>query len=128
LVIIINVRAGGGGDAMRWFLKRAGWGKLIGTRTWGGLVGMAGGPPLMDGGFVGAPSSGIYNPISGEWEVENIGVPPDIEVEQDPAQVRKGRDPQLERAVEVVLEELKKNPPPVLRRPAFPNYNRATGK
>jgi hypothetical protein len=104
--------------------RRAGVGKLIGTRTWGGLVGMAGGPPLMDGGFVGAPSSGIYNPITGEWEVENIGVPPDIEVEQDPALVRKGRDPQLEKAVEVAMEELKNNPPAVLRRPAFPNYNR----
>jgi tricorn protease len=127
-VMIINERAGSGGDAMPWYFKRAGVGKLIGTRTWGGLVGMAGGPPLMDGGFVGAPSSGIYNPISGEWEVENVGVPPDIEVEQDPALVRKGRDPQLEKAVEVVLEELKKNPPPVLRRPAFPNYNRPAGK
>jgi tricorn protease len=123
-VMIINERAGSGGDAMPWYFKRAGVGKLIGTRTWGGLVGMAGGPTLMDGGFVGAPSSGIYNPLSGEWEVENIGVPPDIEVEQDPALVRKGRDPQLEKAVEVVLEELKSNPPPVLRRPAFPNYNR----
>ncbi len=98
-VMIINERAGSGGDAMPWYFKRAGVGKLIGTRTWGGLVGMAGGPPLMDGGFVGAPSSGIYNPLTGEWEVENIGVPPDIEVEQDPALVRKGRDPQLEKAV-----------------------------
>ncbi len=70
---------------------------------------MAGGPGLMDGGFVGAPSSGIYNPITGEWEVENIGVPPDIEVEQDPALVRQGHDPQLEKAVAVVMEELKKN-------------------
>lgn len=121
-VMIINERAGSGGDAMPWYFKRAGVGKLIGTRTWGGLVGMAGGPPLMDGGFVGAPSSGIYNPLTGEWEVENIGVPPDIEVEQEPALVRKGHDPQLEKAVEVALEELKKNPPPVLRRPAFPNH------
>ncbi len=127
-VMIINERAGSGGDAMPWYFKRAGVGKLIGTRTWGGLVGMAGGPPLMDGGFVGAPSSGIYNPLTGEWEVENIGVPPDIEVEQDPALVRKGRDPQLEKAVEVVLEELKKNPPPVLRRPAFPNYSRPAAR
>ena len=125
-VMIINERAGSGGDAMPWYFKRTGVGKLIGTRTWGGLVGMAGGPPLMDGGFVGAPSSGIYNPLSGEWEVENVGVPPDIEVEQDPALVRKGRDPQLEKAVEIVLEELKKNPPPVLRRPPFPTYNRPT--
>ena len=64
-VMIINERAGSGGDAMPWYFKRAGVGKLIGTRTWGGLVGMAGGPPLMDGGFVGAPSSGIYNPLTG---------------------------------------------------------------
>ena len=121
-VMLINERAGSGGDAMPWYFKRASVGKLIGTRTWGGLVGMNGAPPLMDGGFVAAPSSGIYNPITGEWEVENIGVGPDIEVEQDPALVRKGHDPQLEKAVEVVLEELKKNPPPKLRRPAFPNY------
>ena len=122
-VMIINERAGSGGDAMPWYFRRAGVGKLIGTRTWGGLVGMAGGPVLMDGGFVGAPSSGIYNPVSGEWEVENIGVPPDIEVEQDPALIRQGHDPQLEKAVEVVLEELKTNPPPKLRHPAFPNYH-----
>ena len=127
-VMIINERAGSGGDAMPWYFKRAGVGKLIGTRTWGGLVGMAGGPGLMDGGFLGAPSSGIYNPLTGEWEVENIGVPPDFEVEQDPALVRKGRDPQLEKAVEVVLEELKNSPPPKLRRPAFPNYHRTASQ
>jgi len=126
--MLINERAGSGGDAMPWYFRRAGVGKLIGTRTWGGLVGMAGGPGLMDGGSVGAPSSGIYNPLTGEWEVENVGVPPDIEVEQDPALVRKGRDPQLEKAVEVVMEELKKNPPPKLRRPAFPNYHRSGGQ
>ncbi|MFN7998609.1 MAG: PDZ domain-containing protein [Bryobacteraceae bacterium] len=127
-VMIINERAGSGGDAMPWYFKRAGVGKLIGTRTWGGLVGMAGGPGLMDGGFIGAPSSGIYNPLTGEWEVENIGVPPDIEVDQDPALVRKGRDPQLEKAVEVVMAELKENPPPKLRHPAFPNYYRSAAR
>ncbi len=126
--MLINESAGSGGDAMPWYFKRAGVGKLIGTRTWGGLVGMAGAPPLIDGGIVTAPSSGIYNPISGEWEVENIGVAPDIEVEQDPALVRKGRDPQLEKAVAVVMEELKKNPLPTLRRPSFPNYQSAGPK
>jgi tricorn protease len=85
---------------------------------------MASAPPLMDGGIVTAPTSGIYNPLSGEWEVENIGVAPDVEVEQDPAMVRKGQDPQLEKAVEVILKELRKNPPPKLRRPDFPNYHR----
>jgi tricorn protease len=124
-VMIINERAGSGGDAMPWFFKRAGAGKLIGTRTWGGLVGWAGAPPLMDGGYVSAPSSGFYNPLTGEWEVENIGIAPDIEVEQAPAEVRKGRDPQLEKAVEVVLEDLKKSPPPKFRRPAFPDHYRS---
>jgi tricorn protease len=123
-VMMINETAGSGGDAMPWYFRRAGVGKLIGTRTWGGLVGMAGAPQLMDGAFIGAPSSGIYNPLSGEWEVENIGVPPDVEVELDPALVRQGHDPQLEKAVEVVMEELKHSPPPTLRRPAFPNYNK----
>lgn len=127
-VMLINERAGSGGDAMPWYFRRAGVGKLIGTRTWGGLVGMAGGPGLMDGGFVGAPSSGIYNPITGEWEVENIGVPPDLEVEQDPALVRQGRDPQLEKAIAVVMEELKETPPPKLRRPPFPNYHRTASQ
>lgn len=74
-VMIINEHAGSRGDAMPWYFKRAGVGKLVGTRTWGGLVGMVGGPGLMDGGFLGAPSSGIYNPLTGEWEVENIGIP-----------------------------------------------------
>jgi tricorn protease len=124
-VMIINEMAGSGGDAMPWYFKRAGVGKLVGTRTWGGLVGMAGAPQLMDGGFVTAPSSGVYNPISGEWEVENIGVAPDVEVELDPALVRQGHDPQLEKAVQVVLDELKKNPPPKLRRPPFPSYKQA---
>lgn len=121
-VMIINERAGSGGDAMPWYFRRSGAGKLIGTKTWGGLVGAAGAPALMDGGVVTAPASGIYNPLSGEWEVENIGVAPDIEVEQDPALVRKGQDPQLEKAIEVVMRELEKNPPPQFRRPAFPNY------
>jgi tricorn protease len=123
-VMIINERAGSGGDAMPWYFKRSGAGTLVGTRTWGGLVGMAGAPALMDGGVVSAPSSGIYNPFTGAWEVENIGVAPDVEVEQDPALVRAGHDPQLEKAVDVVLQELKKNPPPSFRRPAFPRYPR----
>ena len=121
--MIVNESAGAGGDAMPWYFRRTGAGKLVGTRTWGGLVGIGGTPQLMDGGFLTAPSAGIYNPISGEWEVENVGIAPDVEVEQDPALVRQGKDPQLERAVQIVLEELKKNPPPKMRRPAYPNYH-----
>ncbi len=122
-VMIINEFAGSGGDAMPWYFRRAGVGKLIGKKTWGGLVGRAGAPELMDGGTVTAPSSGVFNPISGQWEVENIGVAPDIEVELDPEAVRQGRDPQLEKAIEVVLAELKKTPPPAIRRPPYPNYH-----
>lgn len=122
-VMIINEFAGSGGDAMPWYFRRAGVGKLVGKKTWGGLVGRAGAPELMDGGMVTAPSSAVFNPVSGQWEVENIGIAPDIEVELDPEAVRQGRDPQLEKAIEVVLAELKKAPPPVIRRPAYPNYH-----
>jgi tricorn protease len=121
-VMIINEFAGSGGDAMPWYFKRAGVGKLIGKRTWGGLVGRAAAPSLMDDGFVSAPSSGVWNP-NGRWEVENHGVAPDIEVEQDPELVRQGRDPQLEAAVELVLRELEKNPVARPKRPPYPNYH-----
>ena len=124
-VMIINEFAGSGGDAMPWYFHRAGVGKLIGKRTWGGLVGRAVAPELMDGGFASAPSSGVWNP-KGDWEVENRGISPDIEVEHDPELIRQGRDPQLEKAVQVVMEELKKNPVPQPKRPAYPNYH--TGK
>jgi tricorn protease len=120
-VMIINEIAGSGGDAMPNYFRRAGVGKLIGKRTWGGLVGRAGAPPLMDGGFVTAPSSAVWSP-TGEWDAENVGIPPDIEVEHDPELVRKGRDPQLEKAIEIVLAELQKNPVPKPKRPAYPRY------
>jgi tricorn protease len=123
-VMIINEFAGSGGDAMPWYFKRAGVGKLIGKRTWGGLVGRAAAPSLMDDGFVSAPSSGVWNP-NGQWEVENRGISPDIEVEHDPELVRQGRDPQLEKAVEVVMQELEKNPVARPKRPAYPNYHGA---
>jgi len=121
-VMIVNEFAGSGGDAMPWYFRRAGVGKLVGKRTWGGLVGRAAAPPLMDDGFVSAPSSGVWNP-NGQWEVENAGVAPDIEVEHDPELVRQGRDPQLEKAVEVVMKELEKSPVPRPKRPAYPNYH-----
>jgi len=76
----------------------------------------------MDDGFVTAPSSGVWNP-NGQWEVENQGIAPDIEVELDPELVRQGRDPQLEKAVEVVMRELEKNPVARPKRPAYPNYH-----
>jgi tricorn protease len=122
-VMIINELAGSGGDAMPNYFRRAGVGKLIGKRTWGGLVGRAGAPPLLDGGFVTAPSSAVWSP-TGEWDAENVGIAPDIEVEQDPELVRKGQDPQLERAIDVVMQELAKNPAPKPKRPAYPKYHK----
>jgi tricorn protease len=121
-VMVINEYAGSGGDMMPWLFRAAGIGPLVGKRTWGGLVGMAGAAPLMDGGFTGAPQSGFWNP-NGTWDVENHGVNPDIEVENDPASLKAGRDPQLEKAVEVCLELLTKNPPPKHKKPAYPNYH-----
>jgi tricorn protease len=121
-VMIINEFAGSGGDAMPWYFKRAGVGKLIGKRTWGGLVGRAAAPPLMDDGFVSAPSSHVWNP-EGKYDIENIGMPPDIEVEMDPELVRQGRDPQLEKAIEVVLKDLEKTPVLRPKRPAFSKYH-----
>src|SRR5207247_2336688 len=124
-VMLINEFAGSGGDAMPWYFRRAGVGKLVGKRTWGGLVGRAGAPPLMDGGIVTAPSSGVWGP-EGQWDAENVGVPPDVEVEHDPELVRQGKDPQLERAVQLVMAELEKNPVPKPKRPAYPNCHKRT--
>jgi tricorn protease len=122
-VMIINEMAGSGGDAMPNYFRRAGVGKLIGTRTWGGLVGRAGAPALMDGGFVTAPSSGVWGP-AGEWDAENIGIAPDIEVELDPELVRNGNDPQLERAIKIVMTELESHPVPKPKRPPYPDYHK----
>lgn len=121
-VMLINEFAGSGGDAMPWYFRRAGTGKLIGKRTWGGLVGRAFAPALMDGGRVTAPSSAVWDPVESQWIAENVGVSPDIEVEHDPELVRQGRDPQLEAAVKHILAELEKTPPKKLVRPKFPAY------
>jgi tricorn protease len=119
--MIINEFAGSGGDAMPWYFRKAGVGPLVGMRTWGGLVGAGGYPQLLDGGFVTAPRWAIYG-TKGQWEVENHGIDPDIEVELEPKLVREGHDPQLEKAVETVMEMLRKNPPPTYARPPYPVY------
>jgi tricorn protease len=122
-VMLINEHAGSGGDALPWMFRKLGTGPLIGTRTWGGLIGIGGYPPLMDGGEVTAPREGLYNPDTGEFDVENKGVSPDIEVDLDPALWRQGHDPQLEKGVEVALQELKEHPVPPIKRPKYPVYH-----
>jgi tricorn protease len=121
--MLINEYAGSGGDAMPYYFKRAKVGPLVGKRTWGGLVGRAGAPSLMDGGFVTAPSSGVWSP-EGEWIAENVGILPDVEVEFEPELVRQGKDPQLEKAISIVMEELAKNPLPKPKRPAYPDHHK----
>jgi tricorn protease len=119
--MIINEFAGSGGDLLPWYFRRSRLGPLVGKRTWGGLVGNLSNPRLLDGGRVTAPNFAFFTP-EGTWEVENRGVAPDLEVEYDPYEVRKGHDPQLEKAVELVLQELKKHPPKQPRRPEYPDY------
>ncbi len=118
--LLINQTAGSGGDYFPWMFHHEKIGPLIGKRTWGGLVGILGTPVLIDGGAVTAPNLAIWTPEGG-YIVENVGIPPDIEVEQTPKDVIAGHDPQLERAIAWVMDELRKNPPPTVKRPPYPD-------
>ncbi|MEO5932250.1 MAG: PDZ domain-containing protein, partial [Duganella sp.] len=117
--MLIDETAGSGGDLLPWMFRKNQMGPLIGKRTWGGLVGVLGFPVLLDGGTITAPNLAFWT-RDGGWGVENEGVAPDIEVDQTPADVIAGRDPQLEKAIEVIKAELAKNPPARPPRPAFP--------
>ncbi|WP_343731108.1 PDZ domain-containing protein [Duganella sp.] len=118
--MLIDETAGSGGDLLPWMFRQNKMGPLIGKRTWGGLVGILGFPVLLDGGTITAPNLAFWTRDKG-WGVENEGVAPDIEVDQNPADVIAGRDPQLEKAIEVIKAELAKNPPVRPVHPAFPN-------
>jgi tricorn protease len=124
--MLINQNAGSGGDAMPWLFRQAKLGPLVGVRTWGGLVGIGGYPVLLDGGSVTAPRTALYN-LNGEFDIENKGVAPDVEVEDDPKSVAAGHDPQLEKAIAILLDELKKNPPTQYAVPPYPNYHQNDG-
>ncbi|MGA8110756.1 MAG: PDZ domain-containing protein, partial [Acidobacteriaceae bacterium] len=124
--MITNQSAGSGGDLLPWYFRKAGLGPLVGTRTWGGLVGIGGYPELLDGGSVTAPRTAIYG-LHGQFEVENHGIAPDIEVEYDPKDVAAGHDPQLDRAVQYVMEQLKEHPLPTYQKPPYPNYHQHDG-
>jgi len=125
-VMIVNEMAGSGGDALPWYFRKQKIGPIVGKRTWGGLVGIGGYPELIDGGSVTAPRWALYG-LEGDWEVENVGIAPDIEVDLDPAAVRQGHDPQLEKAVEVVMRLLTEHPLPEYKRPVYPNYHLKDG-
>ena len=105
-VMLIDQDAGSGGDFLPYSFRQLGIGKLIGTRTWGGLIGIAANPALMDGGFLTVPFFRFFD-ASGEWSIENEGVAPDIEVQLDPIALNAGRDVQLERAIDEVVRQLR---------------------
>ena len=124
LVCVINAYAGSGGDAFPYMFRQAGLGPLIGKRTWGGLVGMSRNLPLIDGGATTVPTIGFMN-LEGDYTVENHGVDPDIEVDNRPDLVVKGRDPQLEKAIEYLLDKIKKDPPAKIpRKPRDPDKSK----
>jgi tricorn protease len=108
MAMLVNGLAGSGGDMFPWLFKHNKLGPVIGTRTWGGLVGISGNPSLIDGGTIAVPTFGFYE-TDGTWGVEGHGIDPDIEVIDDPAKMKDGGDPQLEKAVEVLLKELETN-------------------
>ena len=116
--MLIDETAGSGGDMLPWMFRKFKVGTLVGKRTWGGLVGVLGFPEFIDGASVTAPNLAIWTQDG--FIVENEGVAPDVEVEQLPGEVIKGNDPQLQKAMEIALEELKKNPPAEPKRPAYP--------
>lgn len=121
--MLINGLAGSGGDMFPWLFRHHNLGKLIGTRTWGGLVGISGNPRFIDGGSMTVPTFGFYK-LDGHWGVEGHGVDPDIEVIDDPALMWNGGDPQLDAAIDLMLAEIPTKgfkPPP---RPASPDRSK----
>jgi len=118
-VMIIDEMAGSGGDYLPYAFRERGIGKLVGKRTWGGLVGISGYPRLMDGGYVTAPSF-AYVDLNGEFTIENEGVTPDIEVDITPADYKAGKDSQLLKALEVVMKEIDEKKLPRFKPKRFP--------
>jgi tricorn protease len=121
-VMIIDETAGSGGDYLPYLFKRFNLGTVVGKRTWGGLVGVLGYPEFIDGGSVTAPNVAFYN--ENGFNIENEGVAPDIEIEQWPKEVMNGKDPQLEKAIELVLEQLKENELTYPPKPTYPDVKK----
>ncbi len=122
--MLINFAAGSGGDAFPYYFRQAGLGKLIGTRTWGGLVGMSGNPGLIDGAAPSVPTFGFFE-TDGTWGIEGHGVDPDIEVIDDPAKMLNGADPQLDTAIAHLLKELETGAHQAPDRPTYPDRSGA---
>jgi tricorn protease len=121
-VILTNGWSGSGGDCFPWLFRENKLGPIIGTRTWGGLIGISANPALIDGGFLSVPYFRVFTP-EGEWHVENEGVAPDVEVPLDPLAVNAGNDLQLDAAIDDVLRQLKSAPQvPLKSAPPMPTH------
>ena len=119
-VMLTNGYSSSGGDAFPYYFRKTGLGTLIGTRTWGGLVGISGNAGLVDGGYISVPRFGIYDENQ-NWIIEGVGVSPDIEVVDRPEQMAKGKDPCIEKAVEVLMKQLKEHPAREIKTPPLPD-------
>lgn len=119
-VMLANQWAGSGGDMFPYIFKQEKVGPVVGKRTWGGLVGISGIPPLVDGGFLTAPNFAFFN-LDGEWDVEGVGVSPDYEVDAQAEDMYNGIDAQLDKAIELINASLKANPPAKVVVPEYPN-------
>ena len=117
-VMLVDETAGSGGDYLPWMFRKFGLGTIIGKRTWGGLVGVLGFPEFIDGGSVTAPNVAFYSKEG--FRVENEGVAPDIEIEQWPKDINTGKDPQLDKAIEVIMQQLQEYQEETPERPPYP--------
>ena len=122
-VMLINHYSSSGGDAFPYYFKKNKLGILIGTRTWGGLIGISGNPGFVDGGGMYVPTFGFVD-TEGRWDVEGRGVSPDVEIYDKPDEIVKGRDPSIEYAVKYLLEQLKKNPVKKVKKPSSPDRSK----
>jgi tricorn protease len=119
MACLLDENSASDGDIFPYMFREAGLGPLIGRRSWGGVVGISGRGPLLDGGTIFVPESATAS-AKGEWVIEGYGVDPDINVENDPKAVIEGKDPQLERAVAEVMKKLKEGPAKLPAKPAPP--------
>lgn len=106
-VTLLDEFSASDGDLFPYRFKKHKLGKLIGKRSWGGVIGIAGSTPFVDGGYLNTPEFGPYDTEGKNWIIEGIGVEPDIYVDNDPAEEYEGKDAQLEKAIEVILQEIK---------------------
>lgn len=123
-VLLVNELSMSDGDIVGYRFRKYGLGKIVGTRTWGGVVGIRGTLPLLDGGFLNRPEFSRYDLDGKEWIMEGVGVQPDIVVDNDPAKEYDGVDEQLDKAIAVVLEDLKSYPVRPVPPPPYPDKSR----